>query len=389
MKMKNKKGRIVLSLLSLGFVGVLVSSQAFGEESSGSTSFWEKTKVTGGIDVNYNYNFNRPTTTAAAAAANGYRLFDANANTFNIALAELAIENSPVDWVTLRTDLDFGRDTALFHAAGLGTTEFFDLQQAYVVLKAPVGNGLSFKIGKFVTMHGAEVIEAWANNNISRGLLFNYAIPFTHTGVLVSYPFADWLMADVGVVNGWNNVIDNNNGKSVHAMLTVKPIDKLTWIVGGTFGPELAGSDGTIAALLDTSLIYALRDNLTFTLNYNLGRNSGQTIGSAPAAGGTNGVADWQGVAAYAHWVPLDMFGLTLRGEYYDDDVGTLGAPTGATASGRLFEGTLTSHLYLADGLDLRFEFRHDQGNNASFLRGNGASRKFQDTIASQLVYAF
>ncbi|MBI2982086.1 MAG: outer membrane beta-barrel protein [Deltaproteobacteria bacterium] len=168
-------------------------------------SFWDKTRVSGSADINYNYNINRPTTTAAVTAANGYRVFDVNPNTFNIGLVELALENSPTDWVTLRTDLDFGRDATLFHAAGFGAaTDIFDLQQAHVILKANrIGNGLNFKVGKFVTLHGMEVIEAAANYNISRGLLFGYAIPFTHTGVVASYPFSDRVSLDFGVVNGW------------------------------------------------------------------------------------------------------------------------------------------------------------------------------------------
>ncbi|MBI2082198.1 MAG: porin [Deltaproteobacteria bacterium] len=366
-------------------VSVVLLTPAFAADE-GSTSFWEKTKVMGSVDVNYNYNFNRPTTTAAAAAANGYRVFDVNPNTFNIGLVDIALENSPADWVTFRTDLDFGRNATFFHAAGFGAaTDVFDLQQAYVALKAnQVGNGLGFKIGKFVTLHGMEVIEAASNYNISRGLLFNYAIPFTHTGVVATYPFSDMVSLDLGIVNGWNNVLDNNNGKTAHGMLTVKPNDEWTFLLGGTFGPETAGNDRTIRSLLDTSLIYKPMEDWTLALNYNWARDGGF------AAGGSNGAADWQGLAAYADWKATDMFGLTLRTEYFDDDVGALGAVgAGATASGKLFEGTLTSHTYLMEGLDLRFEFRHDQGNNNSFLRGTGAVRKFQDTIASQLVYSF
>lgn len=385
MDRKTKAGAVAglpIIIIVIGLLSVAIGGSAFAEEESGG-SFWDKTKVTGGIDVNYNYNFNRPTTTAVAAAANGYRVFDVNANTFRVSLVELAIENTPAEWVTFRTDLDFGQDPAFYHAAGLGAaTDNFDLQQAYVALKAAnVGNGLTFKIGKFVTMHGAEVIEAWANNNVSRSLLFNYAIPFTHTGIMASYPFADWISLDLGVVNGWNNVTDNNNGKTMHAMFTFKPWETVTWYLGGSIGPETAGNDRTLRSLLDTTLVYAPNENWTFTLNYDLGRDGG--------LGGTAGIADWQGFAGYVHYKPFDFFALTVRGEYYDDDVGTLGAPTGATASGRLFEGTATTHFYLADGVDLRFELRHDHGNNASFLRGNGASRKFQDTVASQLVYSF
>jgi len=361
---------------------VVFSGIQLGAAEKDDESFWDKTEVTGSVDLNYHYNINRPTSTGAAVAANGYRVFDVNPNTFNVGLVELAIENNPADWIGFRSDLDFGRDAAFYHAAGLGAaTDIFDLQQAYMTLKADVGNGLTFKIGKFVTLHGAEVIEAASNRNASRSLLFNYAIPFTHTGVLVSTPFSDMVSLDVGIVNGWNNVLDNNNGKSFHLMFTVKPTDQITWYLGGSVGPEAAGNDGTYRFLVDTTISYALNDDWTFTLNYDLGQDN--TVG-----GGSGGV-DWQGFAAYVDWKSTESFGLTLRGEYYDDDVATLGPPTGATASGRLFEGTLTSHWYLADGLDLRFEFRHDHGNAASFLNGSGTSKRFQDTLGTQLVYSF
>ncbi len=382
---------------------ILIASSAFAEEGTGSTGFWSKTKVTGSVDVNYNVNLNRPTITGPGAPANtnAYRAFDSNANTFNIGLMELAIENTPTDWVTFRTDLDFGRDASLIHAAGLGGAEFVDLQQAHVILKAAnVGNGLSFKIGKFVTMHGAEVIEASANNNISRSFLFNYAIPYTHTGVLASYPFSDMVSLDLGVVNGWNNVLDNNNGKSIHSMLTLKPTDKVTWFIGGTFGPETAGTSSMYRYLVDSTITFTPNEIWTVALNYDLGRDGGL------GAGAGKGISDWQGFAAYVHAKPFDFMGISLRGEYYKDllqstvplavtvpptVLGTAGAnlPIGAVQSDKLFEATLTSHFYLADGLDLRFEYRHDHGNNASFLKGTGTTRKFQDTIASQLVYAF
>ncbi len=395
----NRKQRSFLGAVLAIALGMMVtgSTTLSAEESSGSLAFWEKTKVTGSVDVNYTANLRRPTITGPGAPANtnGYRAFDSNSNTFNIGLVELALENSPSDWVTLRTDLDFGRDASLIHSPGLGGAEFVDLQQAHVILKAAnVGNGLSFKIGKFVTMHGAEVIEAAANNNISRSFLFNYAIPFTHTGIVASYPFSDMVSLDFGVVNGWNNVLDNNNGKSIHAMFTIKPVDKLTWFLGGTFGPESAGNSSNMRYLIDSTITYAPSDLWSVALNYDVGRDSA-------LVGGGKGFSDWQGIAAYIHTKPFDFFGLTLRGEYFKDlaaagavsggGVGNFGAvapAVAATASDKLFEATLTSHFYLSDGLDLRVEYRHDQGNNASFL-SSGANRKFQDTLASQLVYAF
>jgi hypothetical protein len=402
-----KKFRLAVLAIAACLSLAIVSAKASAEEMADSTPWYAKTKITGGIDTNYNYNVsNRPTTVAVPPvptggfipATNAYRIFDANANTFNIGLVELAVENSPVDWFTMRADLDFGHDAELIHATGLGLAgEPFDLQQAYVTLKAPIGSGLTFKAGKFVTYNGAEVIEAWANNNFSRSLLFNYAIPLTHTGLMMNYAFADWITLDIGIVNGWNNVIDNNNGKSGHGQVTLKPLENLTWIIGATVGPELNGTDSVVTAVIDTTLTYTLSPKWSFSANYDWGHNNpfagttaGGTSGSVSTLHASGSFADWQGVAVYVNWKPMDIFGLSLRGEIMQDNVGvTFTGVTGSVASSRLYEGTLTSHLYLADGLDLRFEFRHDQGNQTSFLEGNGASRKFQDTVASEIVYAF
>src|SRR5207249_12047271 len=68
---------------------------------------------------------------------------------------------------------------------------------------------LRIDAGKFVTPVGAEFIEGYDgyNDNHSRSLLFTWAIPFTHTGFKLSYPFNDKFTAMVMLVNGWDNVV--------------------------------------------------------------------------------------------------------------------------------------------------------------------------------------
>ncbi|NDB95502.1 MAG: hypothetical protein EBZ78_05015 [Verrucomicrobia bacterium] len=81
------------------------------------------------------------------------------------------------------------------------------LEQAYVSIRAPVGNGWDFKVGKFVSILGYEVIERPANMNITYGLLWQQ-FPLFYTGVLSSYKFDEYLDGKLGVVNGSNT--DNN-----------------------------------------------------------------------------------------------------------------------------------------------------------------------------------
>ena len=75
----------------------------------------------------------------------------------------------------------------------------------------PVGNGLTLKAGKWVTLIGYEVYESPKNLNFSRDFLYTLATPYTHTGALATYPFVKWLTVTLGFTNGWD-AADNNNG---------------------------------------------------------------------------------------------------------------------------------------------------------------------------------
>ena len=64
-----------------------------------------------------------------------------------------------------------------------GGPQYLDnVQQGYLSVLVPAGKGLQIDFGKFVTPHGAEVIETRDNWNYSRGLLFALAIPYYHMG---------------------------------------------------------------------------------------------------------------------------------------------------------------------------------------------------------------
>jgi hypothetical protein len=62
----------------------------------------------------------------------------------------------------------------------------FAVKNAYVSLRAPLGNGLDFKVGVWDTIVGYEVFEAGNDPNYSRS--FGYYIePIIHTGILGQY----------------------------------------------------------------------------------------------------------------------------------------------------------------------------------------------------------
>ena len=164
--------------------------------------WYQTVSFNGLVSTSYVANFNAP-----ASRTNQFRVFDSTDRTMALDVVELVVQRTvsqPGD-AGFRADLTFGTSVPRVTAAlGLfrdasGQAGDFDVQQAFLSYIAPVGRGVRVDAGKFVTHIGYEVIEGYDgfNDNHSRGLLFGYAEPFTHTGLRVSYPFSDRVSAQV------------------------------------------------------------------------------------------------------------------------------------------------------------------------------------------------
>lgn len=352
----------------------------------------------GHVAISYNYNFNDP-----ESRNNVFRVFDDKANQFDINQAELWIDKPTSAESPIGFGLDFviGRDAKKIHSLGLGISagddatksDVFDLTQAYVTYKAPIGKGLDLKAGKFVTLHGAEVIRRTGDYQISRSLAFGFAIPFTHTGIMATYPVTDWLSVSAAIVNGWDNTDDNNNDKSFHGMATITPLKDLTVTLGGTWGSEarFAGdtSNGPKRGLFDLVATYKPISPLTLTINYDYGEQD-----EAFANGGES--ARWHAIAGYATYDLTDKLSVGIRGEYFIDEqgfrFGFTDPTTGNPAELKLWEMTLTARYKLFDHLFASAEYRHDEAANGRLVFDDGKGIRnadSQDTIAFELVYQF
>src|SRR2546423_7818981 len=124
------------------------------------------------------------------------------------------------------TELLVGQDATVIQSGG-----FFDpatpadLPHLYVTLNVPTasGNGLQFKVGRIPTLMGLEVIETYANPNWSEGNQFVYVENFTATGISVGTKFNDHVDAQFRVINGWDQVADNNTPKPLMGRAGVYP----------------------------------------------------------------------------------------------------------------------------------------------------------------------
>jgi hypothetical protein len=347
--------------------------------SASLASLLGPTTFSGFVDLYYGQNFNNPT-----SRTNTLRAFDINSNQFGLNLVELVADKQP-DPNNSRTGyhlaLGFGQAMNAINGADPGGLSFGQyLKEAYFSYLAPVGKGLQVDVGKFVTPHGAEVIETKDNWNYSRGLLFSYAIPFYHFGMRAKYSFNEKYSVSGFFVNGWNSVVDNNSGKTYGASFNWNPNKKFGIAQNYMTGPEQSDSNSNWRQLFDTVVTYSPTDRLSFIVNGDYGR--GDRISTSPKP------AYWTGGAAYIRYALNGQNAIATRYEYYDDKYGvTTGGfanPTPQHLHG--FTGTY-EHL-LAHRILTRLEFRRDISNQPVFSKSTTPVTA-QNTATAGLVFMF
>src|SRR2546421_10667349 len=94
-----------------------------------------------------------------------------------------------------------------------------------------------------VTLLGVEVIETVANPNWSEANQFIYVENFTGTGVSVETKFNKYVDAQFRVINGWDQVSDNNSNKSLMGRGGVFPDGRTSPGTVGDWGPARGGDN--------------------------------------------------------------------------------------------------------------------------------------------------
>jgi hypothetical protein len=381
-------------------------------------------KLSGFVDVAYTHNFNNP-----ASDLNQLHIFDTNANAFMPHLAQLLLERpadaggSLLDRAGFRARLNFGLDSRVTRARTnfqTGTTNNeLDFQEMYAQYILPIGNGLDVKVGKMNTLIGYEVISSWENPNFSRSFLFGLGQAFTTTGTRLSYQFNPVVLATVGVVNGWDNVDDNNRGKTIEWLLALTPHARFGVSWYGSYGPEQANrifgdpvSGGSAAGnpsakRFANGLIITAKvtDQTTLVLEpYYVNEANNPAVAANPALKAN---ARWDGIAAYAIHDFTDQWSFRLRGEIFEDaggartcggtfnNAGGTNTCFGATntmpatpVAQTLWEVTPTLQFKPVPSLITRLEFRYDKSNKNVFQYGT-VPTNHQETVSVEVVYLF
>ena len=437
------RSRIGMGIGMCAMVSLLGGNAASAADAD---SIWKDLglKLSGAVDTTYTQNFHNPNTNL-----NQLRIFDTQANSFVPQVAQFMVERPAVatggaiDRVGFRARVNFGAQSRFSRARtnyqpGTDNNEL-DVHELYGEYIAPIGNGLKIQAGKINTLIGLETINSWENPSISRSWTFGLAQAFTTTGIRFTYPFASWGTAAIGLINGWDNIEDNNRGKSFEYKIDLTPHEMFGFAVYGSYGPEQTngnaafGNAATGACLSGTTgcdptakrtVVGALitikptpKDTLILEPYY------GNEGNATTNAGQPSQNARWNALLAYYTHDFNDQtqphaFSLRVRGEIFEDAGGVRSCvggnnfngganvcattPAGGFTSGgglfntatgggqrqTLWGGTFTLQYKPAPSLITRVEFRYDKSDQNVFLDGPRASNS-QDTLAFQVVYLF
>ena len=382
-------------------------------------------KLSGYVDAGYSYNF---TGSASGGQVNSRFADDSvQQGDFNLYAVKIALDKAMTSenkaQAGFRTDVMIGEDAQMLinrgqpsnagsgvnsNYNGQGNSNALFLEQAYVEIRAPVGNGWDFKVGKFVTILGYEVIERPANMNITYGQLWQNAFPLTYVGVLSSYRFDDYLDAKLGVVNGSNSdnnttVNGNSDGVALLAALNVAaPGGNANWSNNFQYSTALenntsyqnnplgTGQQPTSSAPVNNfgspasgyAVVYNswgnwapkfANDKLLLAFDSALGNASWSSTRNITVN------TTWFGAAVYAKYQFNDWFSLASRADYLGSNnagkFGTQGAISTSTAANSFptfsnghvtgnnyWSYTITSAFNVIDNLLIRAEYRLDWG---------------------------
>lgn len=323
----------------------------------------------GGIDFSFmfdgyvNGSFNHPN-----SGFNQLRNFDFRADTAHVNMGMITMDRAPAP-VGFHLDVGFGETFDAIHSTDRAPEAFKYFKQAYVSFKPKSWHGVEIDAGEFVTSAGAEVIETNQNWNYSRSLLFAWAIPYYHFGVRASFPIGPHFTGGVQVVQGWNNIYDNNSGKTV-GINGAYAWKRVTWSHNYYVGPEKTHTNTGLRQLYDTTVLVNANDKFSYYVNFDYGRD--KNIGQ--------GAAQWAGIAGAARYALTKKFAVAGRLEWFDDPDGF---STGTAQ--RVKEATFTGEYKMSSWLMSRLEFRDDLSNQPYFQK-NAGTAKSQPTILLGVV---
>ncbi len=256
------------------------------------------------------------------------RLFDDRANELLLNQAAVTLDRlmdtgDEFDWGA-RMQFMYGSDARFIHYTGeMDNITHDQLQPTFTELfltgHLPLwsSGGLDLKFGQFVTLMGAETIDPRTNYFYSHTFMFNFGIPFVHTGGLATFHLPAGFNLVLGGVTGINTGFDDNNDSpAFHAALQWASSGSVIAVNSALhIGPENPSTvvafdpDKELRYITDTVVTWTPDDHWQLIGDFVYGRDDGFD-------------AEWYGAAGYVKYKVNDRLSIVGRAEIFRDDDG-------------------------------------------------------------------
>lgn len=202
-----KFNKWTLGLAAVGAVSLASAARAEEAKMSAVQTALSNTTISGYVSSSMNWSMDPNSGSDLKNSPGGNIPLQQNKeNGFNLDVLKISIakpmENT--EWSSgYQVDMIFGPDAVGWNPSSNNTSDGnvdFAIQQAYIALNTPVGNGIDWKVGVFNSVVGFESFDGGNNPNYTRSWGWSVE-PTEHTGILGSYMFCDCFAMQAGVAN--------------------------------------------------------------------------------------------------------------------------------------------------------------------------------------------
>jgi hypothetical protein len=211
---------------------------------------------------------------------------------------------------------------------------------------------------------GYELVDAYLNRNYSMSYMFSFG-PFFHTGLKAEYTAGNFGFM-FGVANPTDFVTASFKKKMILGQISASGAEGKLKVYLNYQG----GKDTANTAINQVDLV------VTGTLSDKLSVGYNGTVQAVKPNGKSSGDS-WWGSAVYLNVDPSKVFGITLRGEYFDDKK-AVSAFSGLTGVGTsVFAATLSGNIRI-ENLTIIPEFRLDNSTQELFTKNSGEPQQYR-----------
>lgn len=382
--------KLTLGLAAIGVVSLASVAQAEEKLSSVMTAV-SGTTIGGWVDTSLNWRPGTTSTTGFTGASPG-RNNDGAAvqDGFNLNVVGINLDkalDADQQWSAgYHVQLAVGPDAFRYRSAA--SSGDVGLSEAYATLRAPLGNGIDFKVGRFATPIGYEVFESYKNPNYGRSFGFNLE-PTVHEGVLASYTFTPEISVSAGIANSFDAVIGGRSTveskKTYIVASTLTAPESLGFLKGSTLSAGYivgtgSGSANTVQHLYVGATLATPVAGLNFGAAYDYQETTGALFTGSPAVNSA--------IALYGSYAASDKLKLNLRGEMAHGDAFVVVFPPFPSGDRKdLYSVTATADYALWKNVVTRGEVRWDSASSKPY--GVPADEKNLLTVALNVIYVF